>query len=87
MKIAIIRLMAFVTVMMLASAGARADLASSPTSNPLFLIGAVAVLVVVLWLLIRGALSMSRNPDDSDDSAGVGALEGIDEDDDERRKK
>ena len=87
MKIAIIRLMAFVTVMMLASAGARADLAPSPTSNPLFLIGAVAVLVVVLWLLIRGALSMSRNPDDNDDSAGVGTLEGIDEDDDERRKK
>lgn len=82
-----IRIFAFLTVFALATSGARADLAPSTTSNALFLIGAVVVLVVVLWLLIRGALSLSGNADDNDDAAGVGTLEGIDEDDEGRKKK
>jgi len=82
-----IRFVALLSGLFLTAAAARADLAPTPVSSPLFLIGAVAVLVIVLWLLIRGALSLPGNAGDSDDSAGVGTLEGIDEDDDERKKK
>ncbi len=87
MKLNSIRFAAVLTGLLLATSVARADLAPTPAGNPLFLIGAVAVLVIVLWLLIRGALSLPGNASDSDDSAGVGTLEGIDEDDDERKKK
>jgi len=73
--------------MLLATSAARADLAPTSVGSPLFLIGAVAVLVIVLWLLIRGALSLPDSSNDSDDGAGVGTLEGIDEDDDERKKR
>ena len=87
MKLNSIRSVALLSGLLLASNAARADLAPEPVSSPLFLIGAVAVLVIVLWLLIRGALSLPGNASDADDSAGVGTLEGIDEDDDERKKK
>ena len=87
MKLNSIRSVALLSGLLLASTAARADLAPEPVSSPLFLIGAVAVLVIVLWLLIRGALSLPGNASDADDSAGVGTLEGIDEDDDERKKK
>jgi hypothetical protein len=73
--------------MLFATSAARADLAPTSAGSPLFLIGAVAVLVIVLWLLIRGALSLPDSSNDSDDGAGVGTLEGIDEDDDERKKR
>ena len=82
-----VRFFALVSGLLVSTSVARADLAPDPVSSPLFLIGAVAVLVIVLWLLIRGALSLPGNPNDADDSAGVGTLEGIDEDDDERKKK
>jgi len=87
MKITAIRFVALLTGMFFATSVAYADLAPSPVGNPLFLIGAVAVLVIVLWLLIRGALSLPGNANDADDSAGVGTLEGIDEDDEDRKKK
>jgi hypothetical protein len=73
------------------SAGlARADLApppASPESQPLLLAAAGLLVVLVLWLLIRGALSLSRRDGSDGDDAGVGVLEGIDEDDDDRKKK
>ena len=79
-----IRFVALLSGLFLTAAAARADLAPTPVSSPLFLIGAVAVLVIVLWLLIRGALSL---PGNAGGIVGVGTLEGIDEDDDERKKK
>ena len=87
MKLNSVRFLALLSTLVLATSVARADLAPTPVSSPLFLVGAVAVLVIVLWLLIRGALSLPDSARDSDDSAGVGTLEGIDEDDDERKKR
>lgn len=73
------------------SAGlAKADLApppASPESQPLLLVAAGVLVVIVLWLLIRGALSLSQRDGSDGDDAGVGVLEGIDEDDDDRKKK
>ena len=43
--------------------------------------------VVILWLVIRGALSVTRNDTSDEDPAGVGILDGIDEDDDKPAKK
>jgi hypothetical protein len=82
-----IRFVALLSGLLLASTAARADLAPTSVGSPLFLLGAVAVLVIVLWLLIRGALTLPDSSSDSDDGAGVGTLEGIDEDDDERKKR
>ena len=66
---------------------ARADLAprADAGDGTLYFVG--AGLVVVLWLLIRGALCLSGKEDADEEAGGVGVLEGIDEDDDERRKK
>jgi hypothetical protein len=41
---------------------------------------------VVLWLLIRGALSLSGK-EDKDEDGGFGVLEGIDDEDEDRKKK
>jgi hypothetical protein len=68
---------------------ARADLAprGDAGDGTLYFVGAGLIVVVVLWLLIRGALSLSGKEDADEEAGGVGVLEGIDEDDDERRKK
>jgi hypothetical protein len=87
MKLNSIRFAALLSGLLIATSAARADLAPTPAGSPLFLIGAAAVLVIVLWLLIRGALSLPDSSNDTDDGAGVGTLEGIDEDDDERKKR
>jgi hypothetical protein len=77
-------------IFLLLAGPAKADLAPPSVgleSQPLFLVAAGALVVLVLWLLIRGALSLPQNKDPDDDHGGVGLLEGIDEDDDERKKK
>jgi hypothetical protein len=87
MKLGAVRFFALVSGLLLATTAARADLAPTSAGSSLFLVGAVAVLVIVLWLLIRGALSLPDSSNDTDDGAGVGTLEGIDEDEDERKKR
>ena len=65
---------------------ARAD--ASPLAivgDPVVAIGIVVVLIAIIWLVIRGALSLTRGEKDDDD-AGVGVLEGIDEDEEKPRK-
>jgi hypothetical protein len=79
--------MASVLVLVLAWSGiAKADVAAASTESTLFLVGAGLVVVVVLWLLIRGALSLSGK-DDKDEDGGFGVLEGIDDEDEDRKKK
>lgn len=65
---------------------ARADVATPSTGGTLFLVGVGLVAVIVVWLLIRGALSLSGK-NDKDDDGGFGVLEGVDDEDDEPRKK
>jgi hypothetical protein len=78
---------ASVPVLMLALAGiAKADVAAASTGSTLFLAAAGLVVVVVLWLLIRGALSLSGK-EDKDEDGGFGVLEGIDDEDEDRKKK
>jgi len=69
---------------------ARADVPPPPApSDPVGLIVIGVVVLGVLVLLIRGALGLSARDKsaDEEEEAGVGVLEGIDEDDDERRKR
>lgn len=65
---------------------ARADVAAGPSQGELLLLVGGIVAAIVIWLLIRGALSLSGKEPENDD-AGVGALEGIDEDDEDGRKR
>jgi hypothetical protein len=74
-------------LILMATSTARADVAPPVVSQPLFLIAAGFVVVLVLWLLIRGALSLSGNEDKDEDHGHFGVLDGIDEDDDEPKKK
>lgn len=78
-----------VVAMMAGTAGvALADVPPSITDgNPLVLVGIGVVVVLVLWMVIKGALSLGGKDDGEDDSSGVGILEGIDDDDDDRKKK
>lgn len=78
-----------VAAMMAGTTGAALADVSSPVveGNPLVLVGVVVVVILVLWMLIRGALSLGGKDDGNDDPSGVGILEGIDEDDDDRKKK
>jgi ABC-type nickel/cobalt efflux system permease component RcnA len=79
--------MASVLVLVLAWSGiAKADVAAASTESTLLLVGAGLVVVVVLWLLIRGALSLSGK-EDKDEDGGFGVLEGIDDEDEDRKKK
>ena len=50
-------------------------------------IAVVAGLVLLVWLLISGVLSVAKRDSGDDDSAGFGVIEDIDEDDDDRPKK
>lgn len=78
-----------VAAMMAGTTGvALADVPPSVVEgNPLVLVGVGVVVLLVLWMLIRGALSLGSKSDGEDDSSGVGILEGIDDDDDDRKKK
>jgi hypothetical protein len=67
---------------------ARAD--ASPLSfmgDPVIAIGVIVVLVLLLWLFIRGVLSIAGRDKSDEDDAGVGVLEGIDEDDDKPKRR
>ena len=57
------------------------------TGNAWVAIGIVVVLVVLVWFMISGTLGITARDKPDDDEAGVGVLEGIDEDDDKPRKK
>ncbi len=65
---------------------AQADVAAGPSQGELLLLVGGIVAAIVIWLLIRGALSLSGKDSENDD-AGVGALEGIDEDDEDGKKR
>ena len=71
-----------------AAAGtAHADgVTPSFVGDPVIAIGIIAVLVVIVFVLIRGSLGIAAR-DKSDDDAGVGILEGIDDDDDDKPKR
>ena len=67
------------------SSVAYAD-ASVPSVSGDVLLGVGALIAaVILWLVIRAALNMSGSSGDDDDKAGVGILDGIDEDDDKTK--
>lgn len=73
-----------------ATAAAHADEhAQTPSfyGNPAIAIGILVVLIVIVWLLIRGSLGISARDKSDEDEAGVGVLEGIDEDDDDKPKR
>jgi hypothetical protein len=50
-------------------------------------IGIIVALVALIWLLISGSLGIAARDKSDDDEAGVGMLEGIDEDDEPKRRK
>jgi hypothetical protein len=67
---------------------ARADAATpSFMGDPVIAIGVIVVLIALVWLLISGALSISSRDKSDEDEAGVGVLEGIDEDDDKPKRR
>lgn len=72
-----------------AATGAAHAQAETPSffGDPAIAIGILVVLIVIVWLLIRGSLSISARDKSNDDDAGVGVLEGIDEDDEDRPKR
>jgi flagellar biosynthesis/type III secretory pathway M-ring protein FliF/YscJ len=55
--------------------------------DPVIAIGIIVVLIALVWLLIRGVLSISSRDKSDEDDAGVGVLEGIDEDDDKPKRR
>ena len=87
-KATIMRLGVSVGALAAAASVARAD--ASPMAimgDPLIAIGILVVLVLIIWLVIRGALSLSARDKSDEDEAGVGVLEGIDEDDDKPKRR
>lgn len=58
----------------------------SISGNAWVAIAIIVGLVVLIMLFISGAISLSRR-DRPDDDGGVGILEGIDEDDDEPKRR
>lgn len=71
-----------------AATGAAHAQAQTPSfmGDPVIAIGILVVLIVIVWFLIRGSLNISAR-DKADDDAGVGVLEGIDEDDEDKPKR
>ncbi len=55
--------------------------------DPVIAISILVVLIVIVWFLIRGALSISARDNSDEGEAGIGVLEGIDEDDDDKPKR
>jgi len=71
-----------------ATGAARADVATpSFMGDPVIAIGIIVVLVAIIWLIIRGALGIAARDKSDEDDAGVGILEGIDEDDDKPKRR
>lgn len=82
------RLGAAATTLAAATGVAHAQ-AETPSfvGDPTIAIGILVVLIVIVWVLIRGSLSISARDKSDEDAAGVGILEGIDEDDEDRPKR
>lgn len=59
----------------------------SISGNSWVAIGLVVALVLLIFFFISGTLSISRRDKRDDDDAGVGILEGIDEDDEKPRRR
>jgi hypothetical protein len=55
--------------------------------DPVIAIGILVVVVALIWILIRGALGIASRDKSDEDEAGVGVLEGIDEDDDKPKRR
>ena len=71
-----------------ATGAARADVVTpSFMGDPAIAIGILVVLIVIIWFLIRGALSISARDNSDEGEAGIGVLEGIDEDDEDKPKR
>ncbi len=72
-----------------ASASQAAADAQAPTlsGNSWIAIAIVLGLVALVALFILGALGISKRDTSDEDEAGVGILEGIDEDDDRKKRK
>jgi hypothetical protein len=82
------RLGAGLATLAAATGAARADgVTPSFMGDPVIAIGILVVLIVLVWLLISGALSISSRDKSDEDDAGVGVLEGIDEDDDKPKRR
>lgn len=87
-KASIMRLGASAIALAGATGAARADVATpSFMGDPVIAIGIIVVLVLLVWLLIRGALSISSRDKSDEDEAGIGVLEGIDDDDDKPKRR
>ncbi len=70
------------------AAPALADISQpSISGNSWIAIAVIIGLVAVIALFISGVLSVTKGEKSSDDGAGVGVLDGIDDDDDEPEKK
>ena len=57
------------------------------TGDPVIAIGIIVLLLVLVWFFIRGVLKISSRDKSDGDEAGVGILEGIDEDDEKRKRR
>lgn len=80
-----------------AAAGIAAALGASPafaqaqapeiSGNAWVAIAIIVALVVLIGLFITGAISLSRRDKSDEDEAGVGILEGIDSDDEDKPRR
>ena len=76
--------LAAISLFLALAPNALAD-ASVPSLKGDVLLGVGAVVAaIIIWFVIRAALGLSGKSGDSDDKAGVGILDGIDEDDDQK---
>ena len=87
-KRVIMRLAAGIVAVVGATGVALAD-AGVPAfmGDPVIAIGILVVVVALIWLLIRGVLGIAARDKSDEDEAGVGVLEGIDEDDDKPKRR
>lgn len=85
---AIARSGASLVALAVATGAAQAD-AGVPAfmGDPVIAIGIIVVLVAIIWLIIRGVLGIAARDKSDEDDAGVGILEGIDEDDDKPKRR
>ncbi len=84
----ILRVGAGIAALAAATGAAQADgVTPSFMGDPVIAIGILVVLIALVWLLISGALSISSRDKSDEDDAGVGILEGIDEDDDKPKRR
>jgi hypothetical protein len=82
------QLVAAATALAAATGAAHAQ-AQTPSfmGDPLIAIGILVVLIVIVFFLIRGSLGIAARDKSDEDGAGIGILEGIDEDDDKPKRR